>query len=154
MGKILITPIAILKNAKKLKNGNIPLFTIGIPVFNDEKYLSEALDSVLFQDYPNIEVIIYDNASTDSTPEICQAYMHRKTQIQFKYFRNSENMGAAKNFARVLEEANGKYFTWLASDDLLSSSQYVSKIVNFMEQHTNVVACGCSIRSFYTDKQC
>lgn len=126
-----------------------PLVSIGIPVFNGEKYLSQALDSAINQDYPNIEIIITDNASTDRTAEICQTYVNKNKHI--RYLRNPENLGAAKNFTKVLEESNGDYFTWLACDDILSSENYITKLVNFMQQNQDVVLCGCSIKTFYDE---
>lgn len=93
-----------------------PLVSIGMPVYNGDRYLRQALDSLLAQDYENIELIISDNASTDTTPAICQEYAAQDGRIQ--YYRNSTNIGATKNFNKVFELSNGKYFMWAAHDDL------------------------------------
>jgi glycosyltransferase involved in cell wall biosynthesis len=92
-----------------------PLVSIGMPIYNAERYVRQALDSLLAQDYDNFELIISDNASTDRTQEICQAYAKRNKRIQ--YYRNRTNMGIFWNFSRVLELSSGEYFMWAAGDD-------------------------------------
>jgi len=92
-----------------------PLVSIGMPVYNGEPHIRQALDSLLAQDYENFELIISDNASTDRTQEICLSYAARDKRIQ--YYRNQTNMGIAWNFIRVLELSSGEYFMWAAHDD-------------------------------------
>jgi glycosyltransferase involved in cell wall biosynthesis len=92
-----------------------PLVSIGVPIYNAERHIRQALDSLLAQDYDNFELIISDNASTDRTQEICQAYAKRDKRIQ--YYRNQANMGIGWNFNRVLELSSGEYFIWAAGDD-------------------------------------
>ena len=120
-----------------------PLVSIGVPVNNSERYLREALDSVLAQDYPRLEILISDNASTDGTGEIARQYAESDRRV--RYWRNSENIGAVRNFGRVLAEASGKYFTWLASDDFFAEAQAISKCVAFLEANPDVVLCGSNI---------
>jgi len=120
-----------------------PLVTIGVPVFNGEQYLREALDSALAQDYDPLEIVIADNASCDDTPNICRAYAQRDRRV--RYLRNPENLGGTQNFARVLAEARGKYFTWLAHDDVLASTGYIRATVEVLEQNPDVVLCGSSM---------
>jgi glycosyltransferase involved in cell wall biosynthesis len=96
-------------------SSNQVLVSIGMPVYNGEKYVRQALESLLAQDYGNFELIISDNASTDGTAGICREYSRRDKRIQ--YFRSERNMGAAWNFNRVLELSMGKYFMWAAHDD-------------------------------------
>ena len=91
-----------------------PLVSIGFPVFNGEKSLERALDSILTQDFEDFEVIISDNASTDSTAAICRAYAERDTRV--RYLRNETNIGASPNHNRVFELSRGKYFAWMAHD--------------------------------------
>jgi len=93
-----------------------PKLSIGMPVYNGEKYLPEALLSILSQDYTDFELIISDNASTDGTAKICRDFAARDARIQ--YYRNAVNLGAAKNFGRVFELAKGEFFKWAAADDL------------------------------------
>ena len=115
-----------------------PLVSIGIPVFNGEKSLACALDSLLEQDYSNLEIIISDNGSTDTTPDICLKYVQRDTRI--KYYRSEKNHGLFWNFNRVFELSSGKYFMWAAHDDTRSSS-FICKCVKKMEQYPNAVLC-------------
>ena len=92
-----------------------PLVSIGMPVYNGEKYIRQALDSVLAQDYEHFELAISDNASRDGTAEICQEYAARDRRV--RYSCNPTNMGSIGNLNRVFELARGEYFTWLAHDD-------------------------------------
>lgn len=117
---------------------NQPLVSIGVPVFNGEKGLARALDSLLGQDYPNLEIIISDNASTDATPEICGEYARKDSRV--KYSRSEENHGAIGNFNRVFELSSGKYFMWAAHDDQRERS-FVSECVEKMEQCPEAVLC-------------
>jgi glycosyltransferase involved in cell wall biosynthesis len=92
-----------------------PLVTIGLPVYNGERYLARAIESVLTQTYTNIELIIADNHSTDRTPQIIESYA--ATDSRIKYYHHLENEGAAANFNFVLQQASGTYFKWLCADD-------------------------------------
>lgn len=92
-----------------------PRLSIGLPVYNGEKYLSRALESLVKQDYDDFELIISDNASTDGSAEICQEFARREKRI--KYFRSETNRGATWNWRRVCELAQGTYFKWAAHDD-------------------------------------
>lgn len=93
-----------------------PKLSIGFPVYNGEKYLRSALDSILQQDYTDFEIIISDNASKDSTGEICKRYA--ETDNRIRYQRLEVNQGAARNYAIVFEQARGEYFKWAAHDDV------------------------------------
>jgi glycosyltransferase involved in cell wall biosynthesis len=81
-------------------SNNKPRVSIGLPVYNGERFLKEALDSLLAQIYTDFELIISDNASTDQIESICRTYAASDRRI--RYYRNKENVGAAHNFNRVL----------------------------------------------------
>ena len=115
---------------------NKPMVSVGMPVYNGEKYLENALDSLLEQDYENFELIISDNASTDSTPEICRAFAAKDGRV--RYSRNEMNVGAVKNFNRVFEMSSGKYFMWAGSHDLWHPTM-LSRCVSLLEQDESVV---------------
>ena len=66
-----------------MKNKNYPLVSVGLFVFNGEDGLDKALDSLVGQDYPNLEIVISDNASTDATPDICRRYMQKDPRIKY-----------------------------------------------------------------------
>ncbi|MEV7226656.1 glycosyltransferase family 2 protein [Polymorphospora sp. NPDC051019] len=93
-----------------------PRVTIGVPVYNAERYLIGCLDALLAQDYHDFEVVISDNASTDRTWEICQRYAAIDPRI--RVYRNPQNLGGHANFARVAELARGELFKWAAYDDV------------------------------------
>jgi len=115
-----------------------PRVSIGLPVFNGENYLEEALDSILAQTYSDFELIISDNASTDRTEEICRAYAARDERI--RYFRNETNLGAAKNYNRVFELSSGEYFRWAAHDDLCAP-EHLERCVEILDREPDVVLC-------------
>jgi len=115
-----------------------PKISIGVPVFNGESFIAEALDSLLAQTFTDFEIAISDNASTDQTESICRQYAQQDPRI--KYHRLSENLGAVENFNRVVHLTEGEYFKWAAIDDLLLPS-YLEKAVEILERHPEVVWC-------------
>lgn len=115
-----------------------PLVSIGLPVFNGEAYLRRALDSLLAQDYPNFELIVSDNASTDGTQAICQEFAARDSRL--KVYRNETNLGSVFNFNRVFELSSGKYFAWAGNDDWWESG-FISKCVMTLERNPDAVLC-------------
>ncbi len=92
------------------------LVTIGLPVFNGENFLSDALDSLVAQEYRDIEIVVVDNGSTDSTPQILSRYAAMDERIRVE--RSDRNRGAAWSFNRTFELARGEYFTWCSHDDV------------------------------------
>lgn len=122
---------------------NSALVSIGLPVYNGEKYLPEALASLTAQDYDNFELIISDNCSTDQTAEICHAYAAKDSRI--RYYRNQTNEGPASNFERVLELAKGTYFMWAAHDDQWDPS-FVRKCVEMLENTPQAVLVSTYVR--------
>jgi glycosyltransferase involved in cell wall biosynthesis len=92
-----------------------PLVSIGIPVYNGARFIRQALDHLLAQTYTHLELVICDNASTDDTGEICQAYAARDTRV--RYYRNPTNVGLINNFRLAVTRSTGPYFTWAAVDD-------------------------------------
>jgi glycosyltransferase involved in cell wall biosynthesis len=115
-----------------------PRVSIGIPVYNGEKYLSQAIESALAQTYQDFELIICDNCSTDRTQEICEAYAIQDERV--RYYRNEMNLGAAPNFNRAFELATGEYFQWLAADDLLAPT-LLEKCVPILDADQSAVLC-------------
>lgn len=113
------------------------LVSVGLPVYNGAKSLRAAIEGLLAQTYQNIEFIISDNCSTDDTQKICVEFSARDKRI--KYFRQAENIGAARNFRFVLEQARGKYFLWNAGDDT-RSPDYVALNVAFLEANSDYCA--------------
>lgn len=92
-----------------------PTVSIGMPVYNGEKYLPNALTTLLNQDFEDFELIVSDNASSDRTQEICRMFAARDTRV--RYFRNEKNIGLSANHNRTFELATARYFKWAAHDD-------------------------------------
>ena len=109
--------------------------SILIPTYNREKIISETIDSALSQTYSNIEVIIVDNASTDDTWNVIQAYAKKDNRI--KAFRNESNIGPVRNWLRCVDEASGEYGKILWSDDLIAPT-FLEKTVPFLNDRNDV----------------
>jgi glycosyltransferase involved in cell wall biosynthesis len=112
------------------------LVSIGMPVYNGEKYIRQSLDSLLAQDYGHFELIISDNASSDRTQEICLEYADRDKRI--RYYRNERNVGMAWNANRVFELASGDYFKWASSYDYVAPS-FISACKSILDAQRDVV---------------
>src|SRR6266852_7405967 len=113
-----------------------PLVSVGLYVYNGERFLEEALDSILNQTFTDFELIISDNASTDRTGEIAEAHAERDDRI--RYYRSEKNMGAGWNIRRVYELAAGKYFKQAAADDLLEPD-FLRRCVDILESDPDCV---------------
>jgi glycosyltransferase involved in cell wall biosynthesis len=116
-----------------------PVVTIGLPVYNGERYLAAALESHLAQTYDDIKLIISDNASTDATPGICEHYASRDSRIE--YVRQPENVGVNRNHQRVFELASSDspFFRWAGADDL-PSPRLIEDMVAILRGNPPVVA--------------
>ena len=112
--------------------------SIGLPVFNAERYLEQSLGSILGQSHRNFELIISDNASADATEAICRRYA--ALDVRVRYRRNPRNQGATFNFRQVVALSSGQYFLWAAHDDMFAP-EYVERCVAFLEQNPDVVLC-------------
>jgi glycosyltransferase involved in cell wall biosynthesis len=115
-----------------------PYVSVGLPVYNGENYLAAAIESILAQTFTDLELIISDNASTDNTPNICQRYACQDPRV--RYYRNALNQGAAWNFNRVIELAQGRYFRWVAHDDLCAPT-HLERCVEVLDANASVVLC-------------
>ena len=115
-----------------------PLVSVGLPVYNGERFLRQSLESVLAQTYENFELIISDNASTDGTDAICREFAARDTRI--RYVRNSRNMGAAYNFDKVVELARGELFRLHTHDDIMAPP-LLERCVSVLMQEPDAVLC-------------
>jgi glycosyltransferase involved in cell wall biosynthesis len=113
-----------------------PRVSVGLPVYNGEKYISESIDALLGQTFEDFELIISDNASTDSTADICREYAKQDSRV--RYIRQPANIGLSPNHNFVAEEARGEYFKWAAADDLYGRD-LLRSCVTALDQHPQVV---------------
>jgi glycosyltransferase involved in cell wall biosynthesis len=111
---------------------------IGMPVWNGEKFLSEAIESILGQTYGDLELVISDNASNDTTAEICCAYARRDKRIC--YVRQQRNIGAAPNHNEVFRRSSAQYFKWACHDDVLAP-EFIHECVKILDADEGVVVC-------------
>ena len=124
-------------------NENSARISIGLPVYNGELFLKEAIDAVLNQTFRDFELIISDNASTDRTAQICRDYAANDSRI--RYYRNETNIGANPNFRRVFALSSTEYFKWVSHDDL-QTLDFLEKTVAIMEQDPDIVLCYPRVR--------
>jgi len=106
----------------------LPLVSVVTPTFNQAAFLPETIESVLSQDYPNIEYLILDDGSTDETPEILSAYTGRVE------WESHANMGQTATINKGWERSHGEIITWLNSDDTYLPGA-ISKAVDYFQKH-------------------
>lgn len=114
-----------------------PFVSIGLPVYNAERYIPGVIESHLEQTHANFELVISDNASTDATAEICADYARRDSRI--RVVREPKNRGLSWNHARVLELARGPYFRWGAGDDTPSRGLIEEAVRLLEDDHAAVL---------------
>ena len=124
---------------------HIPKVTIGLPVYNGELSLSRSIDSVLKQSFTDFELIISDNASTDSTLKICEKYLNKDSRITL--VKQNKNIGGMENCYFLLEKARGDYFVWLADDDYWHPD-FLLENVSVLDNHKNVVCSIGKVKTF------
>lgn len=117
--------------------------SVGLPVRNGEDYLDEAIDGVLNQTLRELELVIVDNASTDSTPRICERYARQDDRV--RYLRNDQNIGIAANFNKAFQCARGPYFTWVAHDDVYAPD-FLARCVSALEHNLAAVVAHTDIQ--------
>lgn len=120
------------------------LISVIIPVYNVEKYLIECLDSVVYQTYKDLEIILIDDGSSDSSPEICNRYMEKDSRIQVIHQKNG---GAANAKNTGLRVATGEYLAFLDSDDFLEPDAYEYMLKEIEKEEADVIQC--SFRNIY-----
>ena len=134
------------------------LISIIVPVYNQEKYLSRCLDSILNQTYKNLEIVCVDDKSTDGSTEIIKHYVQKDSRIV--YYRNTgKGVSSARNYG--IERANGEYIGFVDSDDFIQPQMYEFMLRAMQENDCEMVACGyervdgTNYRSFdYSAREC
>lgn len=113
-----------------------PRISITLPVFNGERYVAQAIRSILDQTYRDFELIVSDNASTDTTEEICRSFEAQDKRV--RYVRQPRNIGASPNFNVCFELASGEYFKWAAHDDYIQP-EYLAECVRALDANPDAV---------------
>jgi glycosyltransferase involved in cell wall biosynthesis len=125
------------------------LVSIGLATYNGSRTLRRALDTLLAQTYKNFELIISDNASTDTeVQKICEEYAAKDTRI--RYVRQKENIGPLRNFKFVADEARGEFFMWTADDDWWHP-EFVEKLLKKLEENPGAGVAMPSHHLIYMD---
>jgi glycosyltransferase involved in cell wall biosynthesis len=122
------------------KNENMPLVSVGIVTYNQKHFLRECIESVLDQDYPHVEIVVADDASTDSTPEMLLDYA-QKYPGKFVLRLGKTNVGVTKNSNEAFFACSGKYIAWMGGDDLMLPGK-ISAQVAWLEENPERVICG------------
>jgi glycosyltransferase involved in cell wall biosynthesis len=113
-----------------------PLVSIGLPVYNGERWLPQSISSLLRQTFTDLELIICDNASNDGTEAICRRFAAEDPRV--RYVRNGENIGGTANASLAFELARGEYFRWAAHDDRCEPT-LLERLVAVLDQQPDVV---------------
>jgi glycosyltransferase involved in cell wall biosynthesis len=119
-------------------SSNAPRVSVGMPVYNGERYLAQSIEAILNQTFRNLELIISDNCSDDRTEQICRSYAARDSRV--RYFRQDVNRGAAWNHNVVFELSSAEYFKWQTDDDECDPT-LLEKCVAVLERDPSVVLC-------------
>lgn len=126
-----------------------PLVSVFLPTYNQQNYIAASIDSVITQDYDNLEIVIGDDYSQDNTWQIVQEYQDRYPK-KIKAFRNPKNLGITGNCNEILKHCTGKYITFTAGDDLFLPGK-ISKQVDVMEKDLSIVLCYHDMEVFQSE---
>jgi glycosyltransferase involved in cell wall biosynthesis len=115
-----------INRGNAMSHEELPKISIMIPTFNQEKFISKAIESSLIQDYPNLEIIVSDDCSVDNTPATIKGYLDNK---KLKYYRNDTNLGRVANYKKTLyERVTGEWALNLDGDDYLYEHDAISRM--------------------------
>jgi glycosyltransferase involved in cell wall biosynthesis len=125
-----------MQRERTATNRDAPPVSIGLPVFDGERFLVDAIESILEQNFVDFELLISDNGSTDATEEIGRCYAARDPRVT--YIRHPRNRGMAWNFNYVLAQTSGPLFKWAAHDDVLCPT-WLSRCVDALDDAPTAV---------------
>jgi glycosyltransferase involved in cell wall biosynthesis len=115
-----------------------PLITVGLPVYNSERFIRQSIDSLLGQTYSRFVLLISDNASTDGTADICRRYAAADSRVQ--YTRNETNIGNPRNFNRIANLCTTRYLKWSTADDYWAPA-FLERSLEIMERDATIALC-------------
>jgi len=127
-----------------------PKLTVGLPVYNGERHLREAIESILAQSFADFRLLVSDNASTDGTEDIVRAFAARDTRVH--YHRNETNIGLAANFNLVFRMSDSRYFRWATSDDV-TLPDFLLRCVECLDADPGIVLAYAKTRFIGADGQ-
>lgn len=117
-----------------------PAVTVLLPVYNSAPYLAEAIDSILHQSFPDFELLIMDNNSTDNSPDIIRGF----SDPRIRYVKNEQNIGLAASLNRGIKLARGEFIARMDADDVARPDRLKLQ-VDYMRRHSDVGLCGGQI---------
>ncbi len=123
-----------------------PKVSVLMPTYNVEKYIAEAIESILNQTFSDFELIILDDGSTDGSADIAKSF----TDNRIVYHHNDVNLGLANNLNVGLRMARGKYIARMDGDDISLPERFQTQI-DFLEAHPDIDLCSCGLQMFGTE---
>ena len=116
-----------------------PLISVIVPVYNVEKYIAACVDSILAQTYTNLEILLVDDGSTDSSGALCDEYARRDVRVRVIH---QENGGLSDARNTGMQSAQGTYFAFVDSDDFIAGD-YIAYLYGMIEKHhAQIAVCG------------
>lgn len=122
---------------------NPPLISVIMSVYNEEQYVEKSIRSILNQTVQDFEIIIFDDYSTDATPDLIESIQ----DVRIRFYRNTENCGLTRNLNKGLKLAEGKYIARMDGDDFSLPARF-EKQVKYLEEHPDVMLIGCWTQNF------
>jgi glycosyltransferase involved in cell wall biosynthesis len=115
-----------------------PRVSVGMPVYNGQEYLREAIQSILTQSFYDLELIVCDNASTDRTAAICREIAAGDSRL--RYYANPTNVGVTENYNKAFALSRGEYFKWASSNDYCAE-RFIERCVDVLDRRSDAVLC-------------
>lgn len=128
-----------------MDENQIPLITVGIPVYNGKKFIKKRIENILAQTYNNFEIIISDNASEDDTEQICKQFQNNDKRIT--YIKQNKNIGMIQNYIFLANTCKTEYFVYAAIDDMWEPD-FLKDMLNVLQLDKKIVCCFSKIKFF------
>jgi len=133
-------------------DNSLPKFTLACLCYNQAQFVIEALESVFNQTYPNLEIIIVDDKSPDSSAQVIKDYLKQnEVEHEVQFIENDVNLGNCKSFNKALSMATGKYIMDMAADDILQPNHVQLHVDFFNNQEDNVGLIYSNAEYFYSN---